>query len=532
MAGIVYNGPNSYGSSITYQQAAAAAVPAGTVPANAAAPAGLVLDDKVPVQDARADRAALARLGIPEPPGMDLANSFLNPLGPAPARALLLLLRRDLDALDREKAHKVRFDDGLGGRAQAGNLYFVGADPVTPGAPGDPAATYLCEFADARRQVCNDAFHHGLTNAQYNVPAPDSGLATYVHGRQSATDDWGWASLCEDLWLRIGAAYLGDWPGMAFAPDGKPNGFTFQGMSVWRALSLVLGRLGAAVAFDHSKDVGPAATGYATVVRVGAADAAPETLHKALVKAGRLLYPGDRVEGKRGKFPRKVRVLFNRFCEHFGSEDTLSFDGNFLANGPYAVDVQLKDLSLGIKTGEGEDVTTCLWDDLPAYCGLGGGSVLAASVTACAARATERAKDYVRTLLFRDNANPPAGDDGGPRQRIYTGIQPFKPGPQVSGVAWRQAPDGNFITEVIRRPGRFLRPGAKGFEEVGPDGVSLTMLPPDYNVTFPLYPRLEQVVRVVAGPSGGLYDAYFERTDPSSLTTADLHPCWLLDVSP
>jgi hypothetical protein len=491
----------------------------------------IVLNDTIDVQDAPRTRSNVRKLGLPEPPGLAQANSYLCPLGPVYGRAYLCLLKEDLDAIDKESAdHKILFKEAVrpgsplaATEVTVRKLVFVRAACLTAGRPSDPKAVYLAEFADLRRQMHNADFFHGVRK-QYNIYAAQNGV-TYDSSRDggAAGVNWTWETLCEDLWTALGF-WLGAWPGFpgGFTPDTEPTGFHFLGVSGWLALCEVLERIGAAVAFDPTFEP-TEEQGQAHIVQVGAEDDAGfQQLADLETTRRRLLYDAQVIESVRGKLPKDVRVYFNKAHEHYGSEQTTPGehdDANTDANWLKEPVVTKLETAGGIA---GEPAEHVLWDDLPALIAFNG-TQTANSLLATNARAADRAATYLRQL-----------EEGGTRlHRIHSGALPFKPGARLKAVAWRQAADGGIVTEIVRHPSRFLRPAEdrRGWEEVNHLGRGHSMQPPDFGPSYPQYPWPVQLVEVTGEQdANGFFPGLVLQVNPDLPNAATREPCWVADV--
>lgn len=468
-----------------------------------------------PVCDAVTERRNLTNRGQFVPPELARANSFLNPLGEAPARGWICMLRADLNALDLNALHSLLMVDEGGRQIELRNLVFVQARKILPGKSSDTNAAYLVEIADSRWRVCNPYYSIPL-NKQYNTRAPGwggaAGASIYYADSLNTGSAWTWQTLLNDIWSLM-ATQLGTAPTLPFTPDGTPEGWRFVGIPAWKALCQILWRVGCAVRADLTQ-----ATGQYSYVRVGAADAVHDLLESQTTAASRLIGDDEIIEGVRGRVPAGVRVFFHRLTEHYGTEETTARDtGQWITTPVYSVDVAAPSTVLGAETGTNHP----LWDDLPAIYNAAGALQ---NGTALTTRATERRDDFYRMIR---------SVGGGRMHRIFTGLAAFRPGSTIKGVAWRQDEQGGLTTEIVRHPWRMLKVGDAGewseeFEE------SSKLHSPDLRPTFPVYPHITQILEIANGtPSGGLYDCTVERPDGtgSVASWSDRESVWAIDLA-
>ncbi len=116
--------------------------------------------------------------GQPYPRTALLANGLICPGGPAPSRGYILMLRRDIDNLNKNAAQSLYVNDGNGNWITFQGLYWINGRNISPGSTNDPTAVYLCEIADSR-WLCQNPTYKVPINAQYNVRAPGYGGAYY-----------------------------------------------------------------------------------------------------------------------------------------------------------------------------------------------------------------------------------------------------------------------------------------------------------------------------------------------------------------
>lgn len=472
--------------------------------------------DALPVLDPLQEAENLQTLGLPAPDSFSRANSLLNPLGESPARGWFLLQRQTVDALDLNGLHAVVMGDDLGNQVSFYNLVITREpENVTPGAIGDPNACYLVEVADARWR-CHNPYYSIPINKHYNVRAPAWG-GNYYDSSLNGGSVWTWEGMVGDIWLHM-LNQLGVNLTLPFSPHGTPENWRFVGVSAWQALCQVLHRVGCAVKCDLS-----AQADQYSIVKVGLTDAVSDGLIAGFAGQGRKILDREFQTIVRGKVPYGVRVFFHRQDEHYGTERTTNKDSKQWSTKPvHTVDV------IGPDSATAEVLYHPLWDDLTALFDPVTNTILAASSTACTARAQERSDDFFR-MLRGGNGFP---EDGTRMHKVFSGLCNIMPGRTVKGVSWHQWPDGGLVTEIVRHPWRMLRADDAGNwrEE---DWASTSMQPPDFRPTWPVYPHLCQVVKIVNGTADGSkrYDALVQQLDPTGLAYGDEEQCWAIDMN-
>lgn len=473
-----------------------------------------------------AEAANLAELGRTPPPDFARCNSLVNPLGREPARAYVLMLRKDLNKLNLNALHTLTFGDSLGNRVSALNLVVIQEPLAITGSNtlGDVKTSYLVQLADARWRVRNPNYQIPV-NQQYNVRAPAyaaaGGATIYYADSLNAGAAWTWLTLVQSLWGTM-AAQLGTAPAaLPFTPDGTPEGWIFAGVPAWDALCDVLDRIGCAVTWTPG-------TGVYSLVRIGATDAASDLVIAKAEAAHRKILDGEYPSVVRGKLPYGVRVFFHRSSQYAGTEEAATRTTSQWQTGSvYNVDV------VGPNAATAEPGTYHLiWDDLTAIYSPAGALQNGAAL---ATRAAERSADY-----FRQHS----GVGGNRLWKTYGGLVNIAPGSTIRGVAWRQDSQGGFVTEVVRSP---LTSGQlAALPGIWLAAESEPVQPPDFSPTQPVWPIWTATLKIeTAAISSGLFDASIQRPDgvggrttresiwgkdlagATLLTVGDLHLCRL-----
>jgi len=364
-----------------------------------------------------------AEQGMPTQHFLGRANRFECRLGQDPGTGWLLMVQQDLSLLNLNGPHDLTFTsvDHLRARAiKLRNLQIVKYEVLLPGRLDDPKAIVLVEIADRRRQYRQTAI-----DKAYNLRETPGGA--YYSGTLNSGNPWTWAEMVGDIWSAVGK--LGVFPGLPFAPNGQPDGWTFWGSSAWTALGQVLDRLQCKLALNPVADT-------FRIVRVGATDAAYDAALKA--RQDLLTWDDDPAEAVKGRIPEKVRVLFLKQPTQPGT------------SAWYTVDVA--DAAADVETQFETGTKVMLHDDLPAIYNTSG---TLTNQTALETRAAERAADYFRALR-----------KGADRQlRVYfaaLGDRGLLPGSQVLATAWEERGAGVRTTIWSAAGGVKLDPNMPG----------------------------------------------------------------------
>jgi hypothetical protein len=485
------------------------------------------LNSTINVYDAVAASGMLAKLSYPFPAEWSKVNSLFNPLGEAPARAYLLLLRKDLDSLDLNSgSFSIKFKDDERNEITANEL-LISREPqcVTPGKDADQNSLYLVEFSD-KRHLLQPGFFSFPINEQYNVRAAGYGTDRYDE-TENAGSAWTWTTMVEDVWNKM-TSILGAFTSLPWSPDGSPEDWKFPGVSAWVALNQILHRIGCAVAWDPTVTTGA----QYEIVRVGDSDSAGYQIIQSWEP--KLIYDRKYMPIERGKIPGKLVVYFGRRQEDYGTEQTTPKDNTQWTTAA----VVSKEITLTV-SGADSSTKHHVWDDLPAEFDVADGftpSSTAGNDSALQTRAQERADTFQRMLT--------GGDLGGIRlHRVYSGLVLGRSsGMLLKGVAWRQdmvgygtGRVGGLVTEIINHPYYSLRVEEHPASPLECWGLcsSIGTQAPAFGPTFPLYPHLLQVVELTTGTadSNRRFTATVELYDPDARTWTDKEACYAMDIN-
>jgi len=434
--------------------------------------------------------------GLPIPPDFYRATSFWNPLGPAAGKGWLLMRRRDIDALDLNALHDLRFEHEPESGAKQVRMFrslVIACEPrnLFPGfKPNDPDSLYLVEVADVRHLLDNDQFTFPI-NKQYNVRAYahlGAGDATeYLADSLNSGTLWTWATMIADVWTLM-AARLGAAPALPVTPHGTPEGFIFQGGSAWRTLNVLLSRIGCAISADLSQVAGS----QFSIVQVGAADAATDAILSRWETSK--VYDAEWVDVIRGVTPYGVRVFFHRQEQYPGLEQTTPRTAsNWQTGSAYSVDVAGPDAA-SAEPGTYHPI----WDDLPAIYDSTG---TLTNTTALGQRAQERADDF-----FRQNRAEEL-------HKTYPGFMPIAPGSTLRAVMHRDGVDGA-TTEIVRHPYLYFRAAGMTWEPLSwMDSTRLHA--PDLSPSWPAQQaQLVKILEIENGtPASNRYDCTVQLRD-------------------
>jgi hypothetical protein len=417
------------------------------------------------------------------------ANGYRNPLGTESGCGLVLMRRKDLDAIDLEERHDLVLYDDDGETITLHNLHVAGDTTcLTPGAPDDEDAVHLVPLADDRRLMA------------LALPHLAFGLRTTPTGNFSEnTSDGGtqftWAEVWQQIWAAAPNTYAGDdAPSLPVQPEtGDPEGFDgFE--ATWPELAAhFLGRLGCDLALDLTAED----DGRWSVVELGGgadgpndgADGAADDLE------GRRLHDREPVTVTRGTIPKTVTVFFRKqptrgygndqyWYVEVGADQSQTGGG-----GKIARDVE-----------DSQEGTVRIYDDMVATYQ---GNTLT-NTDALQARAEERAEQF-----FRERAEWYAQ----PMLKVYSGFtDQIAPGETVRAVTW-----------MDRGGAAYPGPSAGMTTEVERD------VPDDPLESWPDNPeqpwRLTEVVYVTQTALGDYWDAFVERKNAASGVTERLFEC-------
>lgn len=361
------------------------------------------------------------------------ANSYSCPLGSAAGVAWFLLLRRQLDKIAQESFVSATFRSARGD-ITIPKLLFVRATCIAKGPEDrDPNAPYLAQYLDKRhvlRMSTVGAASSPAGSGQYNVrypwPPGATGVDKYFSESLNAGSLWTWQTLLNNLWAMLpSGAAPGTAPTLPYTPDGTPEGFRFQGVSVWDAIETVLAKINCAVRYN------PIADSF-SYVRLGETQSSLEETIDGLTN--RLLEDHEPIEGNAAEIPETIRVFFHRINEQYGINPDGPRTGNCDMAPVYTVD-RPSNVSFAMA-----GTVLPLWDDLAAEYDRSGALVNGADLTA---RATQVAQNYVNRMTITDRIS----------RRKYSGIvSTILPGSEISEVIWRDYGDGwGVVTEITNR---------------------------------------------------------------------------------
>ena len=363
-------------------------------------------------------------------------NHFKLTLGCRPGLGWLLLRRGDLDQLLGPAANLDSSVQGSGTEDKFIPLrLFSTADSdrtfdkillcghnecISPGDRNNKSSIYLCPIADRRWLYWN----RGDTVLKtYNVRSQLD--ASYIASSLNGGSPWTWQEMIDNLW----PSAAGTAPTLPFTPHGTPEGFWFDEVYRMRAVQFVLDRLACDLKYEPIND-------EFTFVRLGmifgeaalAWDRFKDTHKKRRIWDDNAQRPFSIIR------PDNVRVRFRV---------TVPWDDKRL---PY----YSKDITVVPSTGPiGVGTYTVLQDDMYALTTAG---TAVTNDVALAARALERAEDYVRVQDEFDR------DDFRSYQGLILEDAIEALGETIAGVCWEDR------AKTDKRPGGFITSLVSGID--------------------------------------------------------------------
>ncbi len=483
----------------------------------------------VPIVDAAEERQNVAAENTPTTPGFAKTNSFAVPAGPEPARGWVLVSRIALDTLDLNGRHTLTFafrnNSGVITQSITWQNLVIAREPSTVDSalvPAAPETVCLVELADVRHLLKNTMppYNGPTILTQYNVRAPAyqgaSDDTKYYASSLNAGAHWTWSTMIGDIWATM-SVELGSFPGLPFSPDGVPEGWYFQGVLAYDALTEVLTRIGC----ELKPDLTQASGQQFRIVQIGTADATSDATLAAAELASLKIFDAEYQSQYLGTVPYGVKVLFHRQENYGGVEQTgIQTSAQWITSNVYSVPV-VGPYSNYIESG----IYAPIYDDLPAIYDVSNAITNAA---ACATRAAERCADYFRMYT---------GLGGGRLWKRYSGLLSITAGSTLKGVRWIAQGDVpgsevGIFTEIIRTPSLWL--GISDGGEWQDCCASATKLhTPNLRPAWPNYPGVAQVIELSSATinADGYYPATVEKRDASGGTWVDKENCWGLDLA-
>lgn len=216
-------------------------------------------------------------------PQVRQCNSFYLPLGHEPGVAHVLMRYEQLKPLI-DHANETSSDNHIALTFRSGptpaveckfkKLYFGSAKRVAPGPENSQNAVYHVTLYDKRYLAKH--FSPPLT---FDICA-------------SATDSW--SGVAQKLWESM--TFLGTWPTLPYTPYSKPMWLKWLYLPTWQSLSILLGQIGCAVAYNPFTDV-------FTIARLGDSQSLP-------LPPNTDTYRSRTLSGNATVYPEKVRVRF------------------------------------------------------------------------------------------------------------------------------------------------------------------------------------------------------------------------------
>ncbi|HVX15940.1 MAG TPA: hypothetical protein VHC22_32450 [Pirellulales bacterium] len=465
-------------------------------------------------------------------PGQGQATSYFNPIGPEPGVGYVWMLSSDAQELDFDEPQVLSFtvDD----ESVSFSLYIDSAIAASGISRTDVDRAYLLTLRDVRfildRQTdCNIACNCRVPAAPTDSIVGEDVDEFYVDTLNPLdAEPYAWSDVVEVLWGLCPNSLVGAFPGLPYQPAGIPQNLRYHGVSAWRALHDVLGRVQLTTAYDPI-------TNAFSIVDLGVPQ--PGLIEAVGNYATRLLndrFPGGSLTTR---IPETIRVYFPKQPQHFGTEPDTPREGNWLELGAQF----WQDVPTDLNSVAGTVVS--LHDDAPALVDFYGDLLNEGELSA---RAEDRAVQWVGAKTLEVARGSVA------IQGIAANLA--TPGSQVSGVLYRNFGDG-WMTELSLTPNRFatvISPATRadasvaGIENTGAGfggsansgGSSLAdenFIAPDFaRRTTPNYPRVMQLVQVTSSEkdANGLYPAVVVRANPAGDFTPDADESAYTDLEP
>lgn len=410
------------------------------------------------------------------------ANSLFCPLGPAPTQAWFLMLKGDLDELDMNTAHTVRWTEEIAEDEENAptissnvltfpGLYIVNASRLLPGGVGDLDAAFLVEFSDARLVAARKS----------DTQSVISNIRSYANEADflpETTQYDTWNRLVEALWTACGL--FGSYPGLpvGLPIDGVPQNTWLIGLNAYRALTAVLEQL------DCALNRNPL-TNVFTIVQLGS--------NQNVFPAGysdTLRMDYEPVSSLAVQAAAELNIYFVFHRKSYGQERDTELTENWAYNG----EGNISNVETEIDGAYG---TVPLWDDLPWILDENNQQTNSSEITA---RAANRKSRYVTRWTVT------------PQHRVHRGLRTeYLPGGQVRATLWRNWADGEIssiggtVTEFVCCSNLIVGMQTSGngvawldAQIVAPEREQYG--PPDLGRrTYPNYPRLANIVQVSQG---------------------------------
>ena len=438
------------------------------------------------------------------------ANRFEFSRGFEPGIGWLLMKRQDIDALDFDAFHELKWTDEVHDTTLSlPSMCIARAVCQVLAVPGsNDDAVYLVQVFDKRRVLMRSSI-----NAQYNVriPAPpDISPETEKYYNDSLNGGalWTWQTLFTNMWSNLDATTAGTAPTLPYTPTGAPEDYRFIGVSAWQAIDVFLRSIGCEIVYNPVDD-------EFSVVRLGTTQSGLSDAMGALftqLADRRLMYDYDPLEDMHlANMPETVRVFFHRNELYYGIEKDTPDADNWEMTPVHTVDY-----ATGIAGGVG---VLPVWADLPA---LFDDTGAVDNSAACTSRANEIGLNIVNKLTVSDERVA----------KRYAGIvTSIIPGSEIRTVVWRDfsrdggSGQGGLVTEI------FGGPDDKSLEMVGMFGPAAeSIMPIDLaRKSHPLFPHYAQMIEVTGTKdttcSPGVYPAKVKRFVDG--VWSDLETCWL-----
>lgn len=402
------------------------------------------------------------------------ANSVFCPLGPAPTTAWIVMQKGHLDSLSTSSAHDLSWKilettaDSASGITETEflfpGLYIRHAERLFPGAVGFAGGLHLVELVDSRYLASK------LTETGDLI----ANLRTKAHSEDflaGTTNLDTWTKFLTELWNK--STFLGSWPGLPLGLpiDGKPTDKWEVGKNAYYALNEILNRLDCAIQHD------PLSNLY-SIVQLGTPQIIP-------ANSNTLKFNSEPKTGTLG-VPAQLAIYRMIRRKGYGQERDAERENNWSVTDFYETNL----VGTNLQSGLGKQP---IWDDLPVIWNESGDVSNQADITT-------RNSNIQSRFTTRFSVEP--------KHRVHYGLlSDYLPGGEIRATLWRNwgmedAEEnwlGGTVTEFMAGTdliiGYSAGESASTFHSITPHNEAYS--PPDFaRNTFPLYPRLSNIVQV------------------------------------
>ena len=416
-------------------------------------------------------------------------NRFLNPLGQSPCAGYLLMMRKDMEALETSASHTLRIEQPGLPTIECKRLLITHGQAVF-NANDSRDMMYVVEIADRRWYGASGYYNLDFVSTavdMFNIPAGVYPGDYYDDSTNSGTP-YTWQEMLDEVW----PAWLSTTaPTLPYTPHETPIGFDFRGSSPYEAVGIILSRIGCALRYVPS-------TGEYEVDRVGVL-AGQSTAQDQLAEKYKK-YLDDELhyfDPTIAMVPKGVAVNFHKRSTQPGSEDTYPLGtGQWMTNMIYTKYIDGTADNFGSGATVLDNTYASLWDDLPAEVDFSGTLTNSSDIDD---RAQERCDKFYESLC-RASTRYREG---------YAVALPFESSGICRGVLLATGENDDWYTERYNHPRWMLGVKDGEFEAVG--NATTLNRPPILGPMLPVYPYETFIGRVEGEPDADGWQPVVER---------------------